>query len=295
MRRGAYQRVTLVVVLAAAFSETGCAKLSNLRRGIFRRDTTVPAAEPGGSPQDPVVDEGTADRRSSRRRAGSLRAQTARTSWQTIGSSVDGRPIEAARFGSGLTRVLLIGGIHGDEPEGLPLVERLAEQLGNDPATARHATVLVIRDLNPDGTAANTRINANGVDLNRNFPASNWTAKSRGLQYHPGPRAASEPETQLLIRLLGEFQPDRILVLHSTRGEPMVNYDGPAQGLAEAMARHNSYAVSDTIGYPTPGSLGSYAGKDLQIPIITLELPRGVAAHAAWQDNSLALWELIRL
>jgi murein peptide amidase A len=51
-----------------------------------------------------------------------------------------------------------------------------------------------------------------------------------------------------------------------------VNWDGPAQKVAEVMAKANGYPVCKDIGYPTPGSLGSYAGKDLNIPIITLEL-----------------------
>src|SRR5262249_41514556 len=158
---------------------------------------------------------------------------------------------------------------HGDEPEGHSVVERFADELATAPAAS--ATVLIVRDLNPDGTAANRRTNAAGVDLNRNFPASNWDRTARGPQYYPGTHAGSEPETQLLVNLLRQFTPDRILVMHATRGKPMVNYDGPARELADALSPLNHYVTSDTIGYPTPGSLGSYAGKDLAIPIITLE------------------------
>jgi protein MpaA len=96
------------------------------------------------------------------------------------------------------------------------------------------------------------------------------------------------------VELMGEFRPDRILVMHSTRGKPMVNYDGPARELAEAMSQLNGYVTSDTIGYPTPGSLGSFAGVDKQIPIITLELPRGVNTETAWQANRDALIRFLR-
>jgi protein MpaA len=207
---------------------------------------------------------------------------------------VDGRPIEAILVGSGPSHVLLIGGIHGDEPEGLPLIERIADEFASNRTLTRSATVLVVRNLNPDGTAEQTRTNRNGVDLNRNFPASNWDSTARQPRYHPGSEPGSEPETQVLVELLREFRPERILVMHSTRGKPMVNYDGPARDLAEAMSQLNGYVTSDTIGYPTPGSLGSYAGIDMQIPIITLELPRGVGAEPAWQANREALYRFVQ-
>jgi predicted deacylase len=215
-----------------------------------------------------------------------------RPTWETVGHSVEGRPIEAMRFGHGTDRVLIIGGIHGDEPEGLPLIEQFAKELARDPPL--ECTVLVVRDLNPDGTAAGTRTNSRGVDLNRNFPATNWDAEARAARFNPGPYPASEPETQLLVEVIREFDPHRILVMHSTRGEPMVNYDGPARQLADALSFSNHYQTSDTIGYPTPGSLGSYAGKNLGLPIITLELPRGIQPAEAWRSNRSALYRLIQ-
>lgn len=214
--------------------------------------------------------------------------------WQEVGRTAGGRSIQAACFGLGPGRVLLIGSIHGDEPEGLPLVERLASELAAGSVRSPCATILIVRNLNPDGTAAGTRTNINGVDLNRNFPASNWQPQAPEPRYYPGTRPSSESETQVLLELLDCFRPDRIVVLHSTRGEPMVNYDGPARELAEAMSRLDGYPVRDTIGYPTPGSLGSYAGKDLQIPIITLELPRGISADVAWEQNRQALYHAVR-
>jgi protein MpaA len=189
--------------------------------------------------------------------------------------------------------VLLIGAIHGDEPEGLPLIERLGEELTGDLARVGSSTVLIIRNLNPDGTAARKRSNAHGVDLNRNLPASNWEPKARSAQYNPGPQPGSEPETAVLLDVLREFEPQCILVMHATRGKPMVNYDGPARDLADDLSRLNGYVTSDTIGYATPGSLGSYAGIDLQIPIITLELPREIAAETAWRTNREALYRFV--
>jgi protein MpaA len=70
---------------------------------------------------------------------------------------------------------------------------------------------------------------------------------------------------------------------------PCNNYDGPAQHIAELMSRYNGYAAKSNIGYPTPGSLGSWAGIDRQIPMITLELPRSLPGNKAWPNNRQAV------
>ncbi|MBI3469388.1 MAG: DUF2817 domain-containing protein [Planctomycetes bacterium] len=286
-------RILSVLVCGVLLGETGCARLYKVRQRIFQHDTAVTSVELGESP---LLSRGARAapglRRGDLGLPGSSRGQVS-AFWQTIGHSAEGRPIETARFGSGPRGVLLIGAIHGDEPEGLPVIERLADELASGPARAGDSTVVIIRNLNPDGTATRRRTSARGVDLNRNLPASNWDTTARSPQFNPGPRPGSEPETQVLLGVLREFAPRRILVMHATRSRPMVNYDGPARELAEAMSQLNGYVTSDTIGYPTPGSLGSYTGIDLQIPIITLELPRGITPEAAWQANREALYRLI--
>jgi len=282
------------IVLTLVVASLGCSRIGGVRQRLFHRETTVPAPELGTLPRDTRAPVAVRPVPRSPR-AGILGPVAARpASWHNIGASVEGRPIEAMQIGTGPARVLLIGGIHGDEPEGQPLVDRLVEELAADSRAARNSSLLIVRDLNPDGTEANTRTNSNGVDLNRNFPASNWDSTASNPRFNPGPRASSEPETKLLVEVLRAFQPERILVMHATRGKPMVNYDGPARELADSLSQLNGYQTTDTIGYPTPGSLGSYAGIDLQIPIITLELPRGIRADAAWQANSDALRRFAR-
>ena len=285
-----------LVFCSACLIATGCTRLYNIRQRIFRHHAEVASVELGDVPLSSSGPVTSGRGHVPRGRGLEPPGFPGRFSpgWEIIGHSAEGRPIEAARIGNGTLHVLLIGAIHGDEPEGLPLVERLAEELAEDRVRAGNSTVLIIRNMNPDGTAARRRTSGHGVDLNRNFPASNWESKARNAQFNPGPRPGSEPETQVLLEVLRAFVPHRILVLHSTRGQPMVNYDGPARELAEALSQLNGYVTSDTIGYPTPGSLGSYAGIDLQIPIITLELPRGIAPTAAWQANREALYRLIR-
>lgn len=209
------------------------------------------------------------------------------TSWEPIDRSSEGRLIEAVTIapsdaGADPPRVLIIGSIHGNEPEGLPAIAPLVAALQAAGANAAlGASVRVIRDLNPDATVAASRTNSRGVDLNRNFPASNFSpAPDRG------PAPLSEPESRALARELETFRPDLVIVFHSIRSGPFVNYDGPAATLAEAFvaATRRSdprWRVEPSMGYPTPGSLGTFVGIDRRIPILTVEFRRGHDAEAA--------------
>ena len=187
-----------------------------------------------------------------------------------LGKSIEGRPIEMEIFGAGPPGVLILGGIHGDEPTSVDCTRGLIALLRSNPQLVRSRTVGIIEVANPDGYHKRTRTNARGVDCNRNFPASNFkpggSRAARG-----GSQPASEPETQAILAAMATLQPKHIVSIHSIRGQRQQNnYDGPGEALAKAMAAHNGYPVTDNIGYPTPGSLGSYAGRDLTIPIVTL-------------------------
>jgi murein peptide amidase A len=171
----------------------------------------------------------------------------------------------------------VIGGIHGNEPEGLFAATNLANQSGR---TSPPVTVRIIDDANPDGTRAGTRGNARGRDLNRNWPATNFAGGAR----RPDP--LSEPETRALHRDIDEFAPDLIVVFHSISSGPFVNFDGPAGEYAAAFADaareiDSRWRVVPQMGYRTPGSMGSYFGIDRSIPILTIEFARGQDAASA--------------
>ncbi len=206
-----------------------------------------------------------------------------------LGHSVEGRPIEMNVFGDGDDVLLIVGGIHGDEPNGARLARRIRDYLSINPDLTAHHTVAIIPVANPDGLARGTRTNAHGVDLNRNFPSGDWTPiASRGGKH--GERAASEPETQAVVRAIRQLKPTRIIDMHSIPlGYHGNNYDGPAEQLAILMGQYNEYPILPSIGYPTPGALGNWAGRDLNIATITLELPRGVNPERCWQENAGAL------
>jgi murein peptide amidase A len=121
-----------------------------------------------------------------------------------LGRSAEGRPIALTRVGDpgAERRVLVVGAVHGNEPAGRAVVRALRR--GPAPAGVE---LWLIRDLNPDGTAAGTRQNARGVDLNRNFP-HRWRAQGRPFDaFHSGARPLSEPESRLAARLIRRLRP----------------------------------------------------------------------------------------
>lgn len=179
--------------------------------------------------------------------------------------SVSGRPLRYWVFGDASPTTLILSGIHGDERTPTELGHRLVEWLARSPFPIATGRIVIAPDVNPDGYAAHRRINDRGVDLNRNYPARNWRPHPRH-----GVAPDSEPETQFVKWLMNKFAPSVIVSVHAPLA--CVNYDGPAEALAEVMSAACVLPVRSSVGYPTPGSFGSYAGIDLGIPTITLEL-----------------------
>jgi murein peptide amidase A len=194
------------------------------------------------------------------------------------GESVEGRPIEYSVFGAGELTVLLMASIHGDEACGTPLLDRLCDELsrGESPELLVDRRLVIVARANPDGLAANARHNANGVDLNRNFPAKNFRSR-----YTHGDEALSEPESRALYDLIQLYEPDRIVSFHMAAD--MLDYDGPGLALATAVAAVSPLEVA-RMG-SRPGSLGSYFGVDLGRPILTVEQPA-----SARRDSDEEAW-----
>lgn len=158
-------------------------------------------------------------------------------------------------------RVLVIGCFHGDEPQGEHLINAYLD-------THIDTNLLMIPCLN----SCNTRVNKNGVDLNRNFPTKNWELSEKN-EYFGGDFPASEEETLFIINTVEKYCPKIILTLHAPY--KVVNYDGGSKsdlGIIEEISHIMNYPIEESIGYPTPGSFGTWAGIERNILTITLEL-----------------------
>jgi len=210
---------------------------------------------------------------------------------RVLGLTAESKPIELLQLTTGHRPLLLLGGVHGDEPEGYFLVEKFVESPELWRGLEGQAALYVIARVNPDGCAKEERTNSNGVDLNRNMPTKDWSPVAAKPRYNPGPSAGSENESQILMALIEELRPELIISAHSW--EPMINYNGPSKRVAEFMSKHCGLRVSDDIGYPTPGSLGTWSGWERQIPTITLEIQKDQSNDEVWKTHAVSLKETL--
>jgi protein MpaA len=206
-------------------------------------------------------------------RASSQRARASTATgrdWRQVGVSVQGRPILMRSFGAGSRRVLVIGGIHGSE-YGSDVAEAFSAWLAaNQTALPAGTQVDVVACANPDGRAAGKKGNADGVNLNGNFPTANWK-QQQYLTTTAGLRPGSEPETQTLMRLL-EAGYVRVVSLHSQGG--FIDYNGPGgRALASRISSESGLPVKK-LGPASAyaGSLGTYVPERYGIPVLTFEL-----------------------
>ncbi len=158
-------------------------------------------------------------------------------------------------------KLLIIGVFHGDEPQGEYFIN---SYLNKSKINGKNSLFFIPR-LNKN----NERKNLNGVDLNRNFPTKNWK-KSENNDYYGGTKPNSEEETKFLVDLIEKNKFDGIITIHSPY--KTINYDGDALDLAQKIKKFLGYKITDDIGYPTPGSFGTYCGVERNIPTITIEI-----------------------
>jgi len=126
-----------------------------------------------------------------------------------LGRSWENRPITAVEVGNPAgKRVLVVGCVHGNETAGIPVARALERMSPGD------LDLWIVPDLNPDGVAAGTRGNANGVDLNRNFPFR-WR-RFHGV-FESGPRALSEREARIGYELIRRLHPRLTIWFHQHR------------------------------------------------------------------------------
>lgn len=194
--------------------------------------------------------------------------------WLKIGAqqSPDGQIIQVYKtMRKANAYTYCLAGTHGDEVESVLVMHHWFNWL-------REQTMLpdlvIIPVLNIDGLARGTRVNANGVDLNRNFPSSNWLNSADSERYYPGDWPLSEVENQFLAEMMTRFPAKQIISLHSWK--PFLQYDDKrVADLATYLSQKNGYRIIDGAidNHPTPGSLSTWAQEAMDVPVLTVELP----------------------
>lgn len=176
--------------------------------------------------------------------------------------------------------ILLIGGVHGDEPEGVFLAEESISWLLNASHPLQH--FVLIPCLNPDGYKKQQRTNGRSVDLNRNYPSSSWAPSAQKDRYYSGTHAGSEREIQSLCHLIQKTSPRVIIHCHSWK--PCIVCTGsPGLSYAQAFSEASQYKIVEDIGYETPGSLSHYGWHDCKIPVICIEESENTSRQATWK------------
>jgi murein peptide amidase A len=212
------------------------------------------------------------------------RSVTGRTLWTRDirgDSSTPAASLNRPMLNRPMLRVLVIGGIHGDELSSSAVALhwlRLADQSPVDMPQTVHWRF--IPALNPDGLFSQPprRVNAHGVDLNRNFPTPNWERDAKiywekrtkkDPRRFPGNKPLSEPESRFLFEQMQSFKPQLIVSIHAPYG--VLDFDGPVKGGYVPPSKLGRLYL-DQVGI-FPGSLGNYGGVHQGIPVVTVELP----------------------
>jgi murein peptide amidase A len=194
----------------------------------------------------------------------------------TFGYSVRGRPLKVTEIGNPASphRVLIVGSIHGNELAGDQIAAAL--QIAVPPAAA---DVWIVPELNPDGAAAHTRQNADGVDLNRNFPFRWQPLGPLGSLDYSGTRALSEPESAAAARLITRIRPTLAIWFHQHLAV-VDDSQGPIN-----VERRFSALVGLRLARLTdyPGSVAGWQDSTFGATAFVVELPAGQLAAGVAQ------------
>jgi len=221
----------------------------------------------------------------------------------SIGTSVNGRAITAYKIGSGSSMILFVGTMHGNEQNSGNLLDKWLDELeANVDTVPAGRSVVIVPRINPDGAAANTRTNANGIDLNRNFSSASWksvvTEPDGTVGPAGGPSPLSEPESQALANYVQAQRPRLTVDYHSHAGIVQGNDAGDADALALQYATRSGYSLissgdsGSVFDYDTTGSFEDWAAENPGLPEFIVELTS--ATNDEFTKNRSAMWYLVR-
>jgi protein MpaA len=237
--------------------------------------------------------------------AWSMQSRTTCQQTFSIGNSVQGRSIIGYKFGNGSTKILFVGGMHGDEKSSVYTLNSFIDDLErNYSSIPADKTVIVIPNSNPDGFIASSRVNINNVDLNRNFPTNDWTSGvfmpgNRFLELGGGASPLSEPESSALASYTTSLSPRLTLTFHATGRAVFANDAGDSKAISNLYAQKSGFtsfnsADSDTFfSYPTTGEYEDWLRDGLNLPGLLVELA-GVGSNEFTRQKP-ALWAMLNL
>lgn len=222
---------------------------------------------------------------------------------RVLGYSVRGRPIVAHYYGNGPTTIFFNGGIHGSEPSSTYVMQDWAAHLDSEaykiPADKQ---VVIVPSINPDGIANGDRFNANGVNLARNFPTSDWASDivtSGGPKPKGGGSAPlSEPESKAVANVLRTLRPRVVLSFHSKGSLVGINQYGDSESIGNIYASSVRYGkmyhnAEEVLGYDITGEYETWIGEGLGLPCVLIELPAHTGRYFFAHQN--VLWKMVNL
>lgn len=231
----------------------------------------------------------------------SHRSRTNCRSTSVIGYSVNNRPITAYYYGSGSTTILFTGGIHGTEASGSYILDDWIAHLDiNAYKIPAGRQVVVVPSANPDGLAANTRDNARGVNIDRNFPTANWKTdinSANGFRAGGGGvSASSEPETQALMSLTSQLHPRLEVSYHAQGSLVGASACSASADIARSYASGVGYktmigTAEETMGYELTGEYEEWICEAYGTPAILIELPTRTGRYLSSHLNTM--WDMV--
>lgn len=210
---------------------------------------------------------------------------------EIFGYSEQGRPLLQYRFGTGEECVLVFGGIHGNERGTVALLEQFAHDLARHPETiSADKRVVVIPLANPDGYFARTdKLNANLVNLNRNFFTDDWLQQAGDDQTFAGTAPFSERETQALVEAVNACRPSTLIAFHSQGALVSPEDNHASQQLGQWYASQTGYGYFTDWDFA--GTATRWFAEATHQAAITVELT--FHDQSDWLINQQVLWDLV--
>lgn len=205
--------------------------------------------------------------------------------WTELATSAGGRPIEGITIGQSGNRSLVIGSLAGHDPLAITLADKLARHIHENSIILGGIEATIIRNPNPDGEALKQFKNSNGVVLNRQFPSQ------AGV---PKPIAAQEPEIRLLLSLLNEQQPQRVIHIRTYRGnEGVIAASSSASAVAKDVAEWASLSLFSLPGQSKQGTLERHLSETDSCEIVTFAFPERADQQTLWETYGDSLLNLL--